>query len=1127
MTKGLVTLYEHYEETTKSGGQKLRAKKILALVLVMIMLIPYGVVNANGLLNGTIFGIRLTDGTGQALPSVVNLNTMQYYTTTLRLSDTAGNPYPAQNPTYFIVGGDTANWYTNGNQLVIMGSAPSGTITVRVEDTAGLSYYVENQINITAKVVSVDKSVLETKIEQAVTLVTTSVEGTEPGQYSASDRQTLWSAVQLAGIIYEGTGYDQARVDAEVVALQTAITAFENSVIPAPMTVSVTFVPWLGTRTVEAVQIKLNGVVIGSTNGMGELVANVTPGNYTLEASRVGMNTYTEDIVIGEGTVTVEFNVTVPRSWDKLIGLTPVAGGLNEVFHEGTLNYTMTVANSVETVTFHAITKDGATVRMNGDAPGNPINLVEGENTIEIEVTAENATNKTTYTVIVTRQTETAIPTIKYITGIISTRLSGNILIPMPETVVNLNAARLEVPFTKYTLQVTSRGASGLLDILKNIPAQNPLALTEVTTESQISLYPISSNSILLVGFYNDQNQLVGYSTDPQLRSYNNLSLVQTSLPINPVFSSDVTSYTVDVPYETAQFILNAGTAQGATVTINGETRESIVLPLVVGENTIEIVVTAEDGTAKTYTVVVTRQASQSQQYDADFTIYWGAASPLESASIAINGQTLITDANGKASIQLADGTYAFTVSKADWTTQEGSVVISGGSVSVVRTLLSSVSTAPQSYPVEFTVNNSLAGAIQGAIVSVTVNNQLSTSYTSGFMLSISVVNLPITGTTNQDGKTGFLLPNGTHNYTVSKTGYNTVAGTITVNGAPAGTTVVLSEAITTTPTTPTTGGGGGGGSAAKAPVQTPVIQPTTKITDGLSTVETGQGTVKAANAEITKIMGAGKPVILESAIATLDFGAKSLAVEEVKTGIGAYLELGALVTEKKVTEEVLTGSKLSETGLVAIGGKVLDLVAQLNYTDGTSKKIKSFAEPVKVTINLKEIGLTGATENMTAVRFVPQADGSYKTIKLGGTYNADTDTFSFYTDSFSLYSIVKADKIRKIKLTVDKHAYSVDETNLVTDVTPVIEEDRTLVPIRVVAEALGAEVDWDQDTRVVTIALDGNVLTLTIDQLIEDMDVPAKLLNNRTMVPIRYVSEKLGAYVMWFAAEQRVDIII
>ncbi|AIQ39265.1 copper amine oxidase N-terminal domain-containing protein [Paenibacillus sp. FSL R5-0912] len=310
------------------------------------------------------------------------------------------------------------------------------------------------------------------------------------------------------------------------------------------------------------------------------------------------------------------------------------------------------------------------------------------------------------------------------------------------------------------------------------------------------------------------------------------------------------------------------------------------------------------------------------------------------------------------------------------------------------------------------------------------------------------------------------------------------------------------------------------------AATQPGVVQPSIQITDGLNTVETGQGTVKTAASEVQEIMKAAKPVILESTLGVIYFGKNGLNVPELKLGLGASLELGILMTEKSKTDEVLAGAKLDQAGLHPLGGKVLDLIAQLNYSNGTSTRIKSFAEPVKVTINLKELGLTGDTTNLTAVRFVPQADGTYKTIKLGGVYNPATNSFEFYTDSFSLYSIVKADSVTKITFKVDSKEYSIGALAKQNDVPPVIQEQRTLVPIRAVAEALGAEVKWDHATKTATITLDGKVLTMTLGELIEGMDVPAQAIDGRIMVPLRYVSEALGAYVMWFPQDKRIEII-
>lgn len=85
------------------------------------------------------------------------------------------------------------------------------------------------------------------------------------------------------------------------------------------------------------------------------------------------------------------------------------------------------------------------------------------------------------------------------------------------------------------------------------------------------------------------------------------------------------------------------------------------------------------------------------------------------------------------------------------------------------------------------------------------------------------------------------------------------------------------------------------------------------------------------------------------------------------------------------------------------------------------------------------------------------------------------------------------------------------------------IVEGRTLVPLRAIFEALGASVEWDNDTRTVTSALDGISIKLTIGQktlykngYAIELDVPAMILNSRTLVPARAVAESFGVLVDW-----------
>lgn len=100
------------------------------------------------------------------------------------------------------------------------------------------------------------------------------------------------------------------------------------------------------------------------------------------------------------------------------------------------------------------------------------------------------------------------------------------------------------------------------------------------------------------------------------------------------------------------------------------------------------------------------------------------------------------------------------------------------------------------------------------------------------------------------------------------------------------------------------------------------------------------------------------------------------------------------------------------------------------------------------------------------------------------------------------------------------------------SDVAPVIIDDRTLVPVRVIFEALGAEVEWDDETKTVISKMGESTVTMqignksiTVDGAIKEIDVPAQIVNDRTLVPVRAVSESYGCLVEWDDATKTVII--
>lgn len=94
--------------------------------------------------------------------------------------------------------------------------------------------------------------------------------------------------------------------------------------------------------------------------------------------------------------------------------------------------------------------------------------------------------------------------------------------------------------------------------------------------------------------------------------------------------------------------------------------------------------------------------------------------------------------------------------------------------------------------------------------------------------------------------------------------------------------------------------------------------------------------------------------------------------------------------------------------------------------------------------------------------------------------------------------------------------------------VVPIAEDGRTLIPFRVIAESLGAEVIWDQERYTVVVIKDDITVELPLNEKIAyingkpvELDVPAKVVNERTLVPLRFVSEALKAHVEWIPEGQ------
>ncbi|WP_145148107.1 copper amine oxidase N-terminal domain-containing protein [Paenibacillus xylanexedens] len=109
----------------------------------------------------------------------------------------------------------------------------------------------------------------------------------------------------------------------------------------------------------------------------------------------------------------------------------------------------------------------------------------------------------------------------------------------------------------------------------------------------------------------------------------------------------------------------------------------------------------------------------------------------------------------------------------------------------------------------------------------------------------------------------------------------------------------------------------------------------------------------------------------------------------------------------------------------------------------------------------------------------------------------------------------------------LDEISIIVNDSVVPSDVKPVIHKGTTLIPLRVLEESLGVSLNWNSSTQTITVIkgdtsgiliIGKPTASVKIGDVEEEvaLDQPAKIIQNRVMVPVRFIAELLGAKVVW-----------
>ncbi|UUZ81306.1 cadherin-like beta sandwich domain-containing protein [Paenibacillus sp. P26] len=435
-------------------------------------------------------------------------------------------------------------------------------------------------------------------------------------------------------------------------------------------------------------------------------------------------------------------------------------------FQTGTTDYIVPVANSVENVTVTPTVADGtATVTVagvtvaSGQASG-AISLGVGDNVIEVKVTAQDGTLKT-YTINVKRAAS-------------SNANLGNLVLSVPG--LNFQADRTDytvpVAYSVENITVTPTVAENTANI-----TVNGTLTASGQASSPIGLAPGSDTPVTIVVTAQNGATKTYTITVKRAAPSSNADLSDLALSVSGLsFQAGTTNYAVSVAYSVENVTVTPTVADSAaTVSINGTLvasgQASSPISLTPGSDTaITIVVTAQSGATKTYTITVKRAAPSSNAELSDLA--------LSVSGLSFQAGTM------NYTVSVAYGVENVTVTP---TVAENTATVTVAGVTVTSGQASgpiSLSVGDNPIEVKVTAQN---GATKTYTITVKRAAQSSNADLSNLVLSVSGLSFQ-TGTTDYTVSVAYSVENVTVTPTVTdNTATVTVNGTLATSGQASG----------------------------------------------------------------------------------------------------------------------------------------------------------------------------------------------------------------------------------------------------------------------------------------------------------------------------------------------------
>ncbi len=260
-----------------------------------------------------------------------------------------------------------------------------------------------------------------------------------------------------------------------------------------------------------------------------------------------------------------------------------------------------------------------------------------------------------------------------------------------------------------------------------------------------------------------------------------------------------------------------------------------------------------------------------------------------------------------------------------------------------------------------------------------------------------------------------------------------------------------------------------------------------------------------------------------------------------IEINMKGITEIPATLMKSIVGKKVTVSFGFENNVMVLLNGsKLSDENGYINVKTLKQKEITKQQESIGITENSPQIvvstnnisnetmGLSfdmgKGNVNKNAILYIQDSKGQLEAVKR--TIIDEEGRADFEVAKADAHYIVIAKNCDVIQLMIGKETSIVNNKEIQNDVAPKIVDGTTMVPLRFVAENLGVAIKWQEQTKCITIISKGQECSMTIGQKIDGYDIEPVIDNGRTLVPLRYISEVLGAVVIWDKTTKSIEVI-